>query len=106
MVTSHRVAGSPRIERRRPRRRGGPLPADAVAALFVTRDTPIREVIEVIDRSGKVSVALLVDANDRLVATITDGDVRRAILAGLKIDAAVEMLLPLKATLPNPEPVT
>lgn len=82
------------------------MAAEAVAALFVHRNTPIRQVIEVIDRSGKVSVALLVDDFDRLVATITDGDIRRAILAGLKIDAPVETMLPLKATQPNPEPVT
>ena len=78
----------------------------AILALHVSRQTPIRDVIEVIDRSGRVSVALLVDDQDRLVATITDGDIRRAILAGLQIDAAVETMLPLKATLPNPEPVT
>lgn len=79
---------------------------DAIAALRVSRQTPIREVIEVIDRSGRVSVALLVDDQDHLVATITDGDIRRAILAGIHIDAAVDTMLPLKATLPNPEPVT
>jgi dTDP-glucose pyrophosphorylase/CBS domain-containing protein len=107
MVTrSTRLTGCPRPERRRPRRAGRPMSTDAVAALFVSRETPIREVIEVIDRSGKLSVALLVDDLNRLVATITDGDVRRAILSGLKIDAAVETILPLKATLPNPEPVT
>jgi len=78
----------------------------AIAALYVSRQTPIREVIEVIDRSGRVSVALLVDDQHHLVATITDGDIRRAILAELRIDAAVETMLPLKATLPNPEPVT
>jgi dTDP-glucose pyrophosphorylase/CBS domain-containing protein len=77
-----------------------------VSLLKVRRATPIREVIEVIDRSGRLSVALLVDDQDHLVATITDGDVRRAILAGLQIDAAVERMLPLKATLPNPEPIT
>jgi dTDP-glucose pyrophosphorylase/CBS domain-containing protein len=78
---------------------------ESITALFVLSKTPIREVIETIDRSGRVSVALLVDGEGRLIATITDGDTRRAILAGLQIDAAVETMLPLKATLPNPEPV-
>lgn len=77
-----------------------------LSLLKVQRDTPIREAIAVIDRSGRVSLALLVDDQDHLVATITDGDIRRATLAGLAIDAAVEKMLPLKATLPNPEPVT
>ena len=82
------------------------LDQDAIAALFVAAGTPIRDVIETIDRSGRVSVALLVDDEHRLIATITDGDVRRAILTGLEIEAGVESMLPLKATLPNPEPVT
>jgi dTDP-glucose pyrophosphorylase/CBS domain-containing protein len=77
-----------------------------VSLLHVRRDTSIREAIAVIDRSGRVSLALLVDDQHRLVATITDGDIRRATLAGLSIDAPVEQMLPLKATLPNPEPVT
>ena len=82
------------------------LDQDVIAALFVTAGTPIRDVIETIDRSGRVSVALLVDDEHRLIATITDGDVRRAILTGLEIEAGVESMLSLKATLPNPEPVT
>jgi dTDP-glucose pyrophosphorylase/CBS domain-containing protein len=82
------------------------LERDAIKALLISRQTPIRDVIEVIDRSGRVSVALLVDDQDHLVATITDGDIRRALLSGFRLDAAVETMLPLKATLPNPEPVT
>lgn len=100
------VPGGQRLERRHPRRVGRPLERDAIKALHVSRQMPIRDVIEVIDRSGRVSVALLVDDQDHLVATITDGDIRRALLAGLRLDAAVETMLPLKATLPNPEPVT
>lgn len=77
-----------------------------MSLLQVQRDTSIRDAIAVIDRSGRISLALLVDDQDRLVATITDGDIRRATLAGISIDAPVEKMLPLKATLPNPEPVT
>lgn len=94
------------LERRRPRRAGRPLSRKAIAALQVTGQTPIREVLEVIDRSGRVSLAILVDDQNHLLATITDGDIRRAILAGLEIDAAVDAVRPLKATLPNPQPVT
>ena len=81
------------------------LDQEAIRAFSVSLQTPIHEVIETIDRSGAVSVALLLDDEGRLIATITDGDIRRAILAGIQIDAAVEKMLPLKATLPNPEPV-
>jgi dTDP-glucose pyrophosphorylase/CBS domain-containing protein len=77
-----------------------------IEGLSVARQTPIHDVIETIDRSGRVSVALLVDDEGRLIATITDGDIRRAILAGVQIDAPVDRMLALKAALPNPEPVT
>ena len=77
-----------------------------IAALHVTRATPIREVIEVIDRSARLSLALLVDDGGRLEATITDGDVRRAIMHGLSLDAPTQTMLPIKARLPHPDPVT
>jgi dTDP-glucose pyrophosphorylase len=41
----------------------------------------LREVLECVDRSG-LRVALLVDGEARLAGLLTDGDVRRAILAG------------------------
>ena len=77
-----------------------------VAELFVHLDTPIREVIKVIDRSGRISLALLVDDVGRLEATITDGDIRRAIMAGLSLEATVDAMMPIKAKLPNPDRVT
>jgi dTDP-glucose pyrophosphorylase len=45
----------------------------------------------VIDRHGK-GIALVVDEQQRLLATITDGDIRRAILAGLDLDQSVMRL--------------
>lgn len=44
-------------------------------------DARLRDVLEVIDRSG-LAVALLVDGDGRLVGLLTDGDVRRALLHG------------------------
>jgi dTDP-glucose pyrophosphorylase/CBS domain-containing protein len=77
-----------------------------ISDLFVTLSTPIRDVIKTIDRSGRISIALVVDDDKRLRMTITDGDIRRAIMAGISLDAPTERLLPLKALLPNPQPVT
>jgi dTDP-glucose pyrophosphorylase len=58
----------------------------------VSADRPIREVIAQIDRNAK-GLALVVDAAGRLVTTITDGDVRRAILAGVDLGNPVEALV-------------
>lgn len=45
---------------------------------------PVREAIERIEAGG-AGIALLVDGDGRLVATITDGDVRRALLRGSEL---------------------
>src|SRR5271157_1126953 len=47
--------------------------------LLVSSNTSIEQAIRVID-AGTVRIALVVDADGRLIGTITDGDVRRAIL--------------------------
>jgi dTDP-glucose pyrophosphorylase/CBS domain-containing protein len=69
-------------------------------------DGSIRAVIECIDRSRLIGLALIVDGEGRLMNTISDGDVRRGILAGISLDAPVAELLPIKATTPHPTPTT
>ena len=63
-----------------------------LARYFVGPDSSLREVIACIDRNGK-GIALVVDADQRLIGTITDGDVRRALLAGRDLDWRAAALL-------------
>lgn len=56
--------------------------------VLITPETPIVKAIEIIDRSG-LQIALVVNENGRLLGTVTDGDVRRAILKHLNLDEAV-----------------
>lgn len=72
----------------------------------VSTDTPIRDVMARIDASGRYSLALLVDAAGCFLDTFTDGDVRRSILAGVRLTAPARELLVMKATTPHPEPLT
>ncbi len=65
----------------------------------------VRDVILCIDRNGK-GIALVTDAEGRLFGTLTDGDVRRAILAGLQADDPVSALLARKVGSDYPRPVT
>jgi dTDP-glucose pyrophosphorylase/CBS domain-containing protein len=74
--------------------------------LYITEQTTIREVVKTIDRSGRLSIALLVDADERLRTTITDGDIRRGIMAGFSLDSPMQVILPIKAKQPNPNPIT
>ena len=56
--------------------------------ILVPADATVRHVAEAIDR-GAVEIALAVDENRKLIGTITDGDVRRALLAGTALDDPV-----------------
>lgn len=61
-------------------------------SLLVNPNSPIREVIACID-SNTEGIALVVDHERRLIGTVTDGDIRRAILAGTNLDLCVQALL-------------
>ena len=69
----------------------------------VVGSSTIRELLKVID-SGGLGIALVVDSCRRLEATITDGDVRRAILFGIELDAAVSGLLAMRKESANDTP--
>lgn len=53
--------------------------------LFLKEGDSLKTAVEVIDR-GSVQIALVVDADKRLLGTITDGDIRRALLRGQNLD--------------------
>lgn len=64
----------------------------------------IHEAIACIDRGG-CGIALVVDAENRLIRTVTDGDARRAMLAGLDLETPISTLLASKADTQYPKPV-
>jgi dTDP-glucose pyrophosphorylase/CBS domain-containing protein len=77
-----------------------------VSALCIPANATIADAIACIDRSGRVSIALIVDSERRLTNTVSDGDVRRGLLAGLAMTAPVTKLLEIKATSSRPLAVT
>jgi dTDP-glucose pyrophosphorylase len=56
------------------------------ASAVVTHDRRLRDAMAAIDRSG-TRVALVVDDDHKLVGLLTDGDIRRALLAGAGVDS-------------------
>jgi dTDP-glucose pyrophosphorylase len=64
--------------------------------ILISPQLTIREVLKIID-SSSMQIALVVDANKRLLGTITDGDIRRGILKGISLDADVKQIM-------NPHP--
>jgi dTDP-glucose pyrophosphorylase/CBS domain-containing protein len=77
-----------------------------ISDLFITLTSSIRQVMKQIDQSGKIGIALIVNQDRQIINTITDGDVRRGILAGLSLDRPVSELLSIKAHLPRAVPLT
>jgi dTDP-glucose pyrophosphorylase/CBS domain-containing protein len=64
----------------------------------------ITETIAVIDKYGK-SIALVVDEECHLLGTVTDGDIRRAILAGIDLGLPIRILLERLSLRPSREPI-
>ncbi len=60
-----------------------------IASLLLRPGASIREAMERIDE-GAFEIALLVDDERRLLGTVSDGDVRRALLGGASMDDPVE----------------
>jgi len=71
--------------------RGGARMKD-LERILAQSDASIREAIEAVDR-GAAGIVLLADEERHLVGTITDGDVRRAILDGVSLNAPATVLL-------------
>ena len=59
---------------------------------LVRAEATVRETIECID-AGAIEIALVIDDQRRLLGTVTDGDVRRALLGGLALDDPVEAIV-------------
>ena len=55
-------------------------------------DASIAEAIRIIDK-GAAQIALIVDADLRLLGTLTDGDIRRGLLHGVTLESFVEKVM-------------
>lgn len=63
-----------------------------VSLILIKPSATALEALQVIDR-GSAQVALVVDEQQRLVGTLTDGDIRRGLLHGETLEAPAERLM-------------
>ena len=75
-----------------------------IETYLISTESTIRDVLACINRSE--GIALVVDADRRLQGTVTDGDVRRAVLAGVNIQASVQRLFEQRDKAIYPKPIT
>src|SRR6185436_1548517 len=59
---------------------------------IIAADATLRDAIRVIEHTRRL-IACCVDADGRLIGILSDGDIRRAILAGLSLDSPVDPAL-------------
>lgn len=57
--------------------------------ILIQPDLPLEDAISVLDKGG-LRVALIVADNQQLLGTLTDGDIRRALLKHVRLDAPVK----------------
>jgi dTDP-glucose pyrophosphorylase len=57
--------------------------------LKISETSSIRDALKIID-GGAMQIALVVDSENRLLGTITDGDIRRGILNGYDLSSSIE----------------
>ena len=55
-------------------------------------ESTLRRAAEVLTQSS-MRIVLVVDKSGRLQGTVTDGDIRRALIRGIAMDAAVEKIM-------------
>lgn len=60
--------------------------------ILLTPTSTIKEALQIIDE-GAMKIALVVDREDKLLGTITDGDIRRGLLSGLSLDSSIESVI-------------
>jgi dTDP-glucose pyrophosphorylase/CBS domain-containing protein len=81
------------------------MPIASVNELFIPLSASIRTALQCIDKGG-MAIALIVDEHHRLVGTVSDGDVRRAMLDSLNLDTSVTVLLERKKGGQYSNPIT
>jgi dTDP-glucose pyrophosphorylase len=60
--------------------------------ILLNSNSTIREALKIID-SGAMKIGIVVDADEKLLGTLTDGDIRRGLLNNLSLDDVIESII-------------
>jgi len=71
-----------------------------IAAIKLNINSTIKEALKIID-SGAMKIAVVIDAQKRVIGTITDGDIRRGLLNGLDLNSTIETIYFRNPTVAN-----
>ena len=68
--------------------------------ILLTKDSTIKEALRVIDK-GAMRIAIVLDSDDKVIGTLSDGDIRRGLLNGLTLESSIENLYFKEPTIAN-----
>jgi len=60
--------------------------------ITLNQNATIKEALRIID-SGSMRIAIVLDENEKLIGTLTDGDIRRGLLDNLTLDDSIETII-------------
>lgn len=60
---------------------------------LIPSGTSIKEALKVLDKLAKDAISFVVDENDKLIGSLTDGDVRRGLIKGAELDQEVDGII-------------
>jgi dTDP-glucose pyrophosphorylase len=66
-----------------------------IEKLKITKDSTIKQALKVISKGG-VKIAIIVDKKNKLLGTLTDGDIRRGFLKGLDLNSSIKSIITKK----------
>lgn len=72
----------------------------SIEDIIIYRSTSIIDALKIIDESSK-QLALVIDKNNKLLGTISDGDVRRALINNISLDDSIEKIYYKTPTVAN-----
>jgi len=76
-----------------------------LSKICTTEDATINQVVALMDQH-RLGIVLVVDEASRLLGTVTDGDIRRAILGAIDFREPLKTLLERKAGSPHAKPIS
>jgi len=60
--------------------------------ITLSQNSTIKEALKIID-SGAMKLAIVLDENEKLIGTVTDGDIRRGLLGNLSLEDSIETII-------------
>jgi dTDP-glucose pyrophosphorylase/predicted transcriptional regulator len=64
----------------------------SINKLKLNQNSTIKEALKIIDNAA-MQIALVIDKDNKLIGTLTDGDIRRGLLKGLDLNSSIETII-------------